>query len=173
MGGIEPDSTRNGGNTGEAVIHLICLGNALHSDHGFGTALHHTLSRLDWPQGIKVLDGLGRNAGLPLFEHCERAIVLEALPPCCGAPGQVVRLADIDYPQAPETMAVGTGPLLAAVRRIIQPAPRVELLGPVSVSRAAYCPGLTPLVAAAVETVAAMLVKELGGRRRNRRRLSA
>lgn len=155
------------------MIHLICLGNALHSDDGFGTALYYTLSRLDWPVGVRVLDGTGRHGGLTLFEHCERAIVLEALPPCCGAPGQVVRLADTDYPQEPQGMAVGTGPLLAAVRRIIHPAPQVELLGPVSVSRIPYSPGLTPLVAAAVETVVAMLVKELGGRRRKRRRLSA
>jgi len=156
------------------LIHLICLGNPLHSDDGFGSAIHYTLSRMEWPVDVRVLDGTGRHGGLPLFEHCDRAIVLEALPPSLGVPGQVARCADTDYPQEPQGMAVGTGPLLAAVRRIIQPAPQVELLGPVSVSRIPYSPGLTPLVAAAVGTVTAMLVKELGGRRRGkRRRLSA
>ncbi|MBX9635462.1 MAG: hypothetical protein K2X44_10830 [Magnetospirillum sp.] len=151
------------------MIHLICLGNPLHSDAGFGAAIHHRLTHLAWSGGIRVFDATARNA-LPLFEHCDRVIVLEALPPDCGIPGQIMRMNGQEYPPDPHgAMAVGTGPLLAAAARIIHPVPAIEVLGPVALRNQPYCPGLTPMVAAAVQTVTAMLVKELGGRQRKHR----
>ena len=74
------------------MIHLICLGNALHADDGFGAALAHRLGALVWPDNIRVLNGSGRFGPVDLFEHCRLALVLEAVPAHFGAPGEIVRL---------------------------------------------------------------------------------
>ncbi|MCR6630888.1 MAG: hypothetical protein NVV74_13040 [Magnetospirillum sp.] len=60
--------------------------------------------------------------------------------------------------------------MLAAVRRTISPLPAMEVLGPVSCLRMPFAPGLSPLVLAATQTVAALLAREFGGIRRDRRR---
>lgn len=147
-------------------MHLICVGNPLHGDDGFGAALYHHLARLDWPLGVRVFDAT-RDSALPMFEQCAHALVLDVLPPNFGAPGEIIRLNDAAYPpSAMGMLSGGTATLLAAVRRIVVPAPMVEILGPVATRRVPFSPGLSPLVAAAVETVTAMLVREYGARAR-------
>lgn len=145
------------------MIHLICLGNPMHADDGFGPALARRLEAMRWPPHIRLFDASG--GGTQMFAQCRRAVVLDVLAPDFGIPGQVLRLKAGDYPADPRgPFGSGTATLLAAVTRLIRPVPEIEILGPVACRRQPFSPGLSPLVAAAVGTVAAMLGRELEGR---------
>jgi hydrogenase maturation protease/hydrogenase 3 maturation protease len=147
------------------MIHVICLGNPMHGDDGFGPAVFRRLDGMDWPMGIRVFDAAAQGGGVGLFRECSRAIAIDALPPGTGQPGEVLRLRD--YPDDPQGAAAGgVGGILAAVRRTIRPLPDVEIVGAVAICCRPFQPGLSPLVAAAVETVAVMLRRDLGGRSR-------
>lgn len=150
---------------GNELIHVICLGNALHGDDGFGPAVYRQLSGLSWPADVRVFDAGAEGGVLPLFKACGTAMVIDALPPTSGGGGEILRLAD--YPADPMgERGTGTASILAAARRTISPMPELHVLGAVAIRCVPFHPGLSPLVAAAAETVAAMVAKELGGRAR-------
>lgn len=155
------------------MIHLICLGNPLHADDGFGAAVAHRLGGLEWPSSIRAIDG-SKGGGVALFEGCSRAIALQAFPSACGIAGQILRFGPGGFPSDPVgAFGSGTATLLASVARIVRPIPQIEVLGPVTALAIPFSPGLSPLVAAAVETVTAMLARELGGREKHRQRGAA
>lgn len=146
------------------MIHVICLGNALHGDDGFGAAVFRQLATLSWPDQVRVFDAAAEGGALKLFQTCDKALVIDALPPDSGRGGEIQRLDH--YPAEPMgAQGTGTAALLAAAQRTIQPMPPLEILGAVAIHCTPFHPGLTPLVAAAAETVAVMVAKELGGRR--------
>lgn len=154
------------------MIHLICLGNPLHADDGFGAAMAHRLGRLAWPEHVRVLDGTGTASPLPLFHDCRHAIVLEALPRRLGVAGEILRLNGASYRgHPPDQCDGGTNAILAAARRLVSPLPRIEVMGPVAACRLPFAPGLTPLVLAASITLTTRLAMEFGGvaPRRSRR----
>lgn len=156
------------------MIHLICLGNALHADDGFGAAMAHRLAALAWPDDVRVLNGSGRFGPVDLFEHCRLALVLEAVPAHLGAPGEIVRVDGASYlGHPPDNFRAGTGALLAAVRNMAG-APRLEVMGPAAVCRRPFSPGLSPLVLAAAQSLTVRLAAEFGGVRPGRsRRMTA
>lgn len=146
------------------MIHVICLGNPLHGDDGFGPAVYRHLSPLAWPQDVRVFDAAAEGGAVDLLRHCLRALVIDALPPDTGRGGEVLRLPD--YPPDPMgECGTGTAAILAAARRTIRPMPDLQVLGAVAIHCTPFHPGLSPLVAAAAKTVAAMVARELGGRR--------
>ncbi len=156
------------------VIHLICLGNALHADDGFGSVMAHRLGRLRWPDTVRVLDGTAKASPVALFEHCSRAIVLEALPRRMGCPGEIMRVDGASYRgHPPDQFSGGTNAVLAAVRRLVAPLPEIEVVGPVAACRLPFAPGLTPLVLAASHTLTTRLAAEFGGVAPRRRRMTA
>jgi hydrogenase maturation protease len=156
------------------VIHFICLGNPLHADDGFGSAIGHRLRRLHWPHNVRILDATGSLPPLPMFEQCRRAIILESLPRHLGVPGQILRLDAEHYSgHPPDPLTTGTGALLACVRRTVSPLPAMEVMGPVTSLRIPFAPGLSPLVLAASYSVAAALAAEFGGVVRRGRRGAA
>lgn len=156
------------------MIHLICLGNPLHADDGFGAAMVHRLNRLNWPEGVRVLDGTGKASPPSLFENCRQAIIIEALPRRLGVPGEILRLDGETYRgHPPDQFSGGTGAVLAAVRRLVEPLPQMEVIGPVACNRLPFAPGLSPLLMAASFTLTAMLAAEFGGKAAGRPRLSA
>lgn len=147
------------------MIHLICLGNALHADDGFGAAMIHRLNRLNWPEDVRVLDGTGKTSPPALFENCRRAIIIESLPQRLGVPGEILRLDGETYRgHPPDQFSGGTGAMLAAVRRLVDPLPTMEVIGPVACNRLPFAPGLSPLLMAASFTLTAMLAAEFGGK---------
>lgn len=161
---ITPNWTPPRISTGEDLIHVICLGNALHGDDGFGPAVYRQLSGLSWPDSVRVFDTSADGGVLALFRACGTAMVIDALPPTSGSGGEILRLSD--YPADPMgEYGTGTASILAAARRTIAPMPELRVLGAVAIRCAPFHPGLSPLLAAAAETVAAMVAKELGGRR--------
>lgn len=155
------------------MIHLICLGNPLHSDDGLGAVMAHRLGRLHWPDNVRILDGTGKTSPVPLFENCSRAIVLEALPRRMGHPGEILRVDGASYRgHPPDQFSGGTNAVLAAVRRLINPLPQIEVMGAVAASRLPFAPGLTPLVLAASHTLTVRLAAEFGGVTPRRRMLA-
>lgn len=153
------------------MIHIICLGNPLHTDDGFGAAMAYRLGRLEWPDGVRVLDGTGSTSPLPLFENCRRALIVEALPRRLGMPGEILRLDGATYKgHPPDEFTGGTSALLALVRRRVDPRPSLEVMGPVATSRLPFAPGLSPLTMAAAHTMTTLLAAEFGGRTTRRRR---
>lgn len=156
------------------MIHLICLGNSLHADDGFGAVMAHRLSRLQWPNRVRVLDGTGKASPLPLFENCRLAVIIEALPQRLGAPGEILRLDGDTYQgHPPDQFSNGTGSILTAVRRLVTPLPAIKVIGPVACNRLPFAPGLSPLTMAASLTLTAMLATEFGGKAAGHRRLTA
>jgi len=68
--------------------HIICFGNPLHGDDGFGPAVYQQLLTMPLPSDVKVFDAgtTGLNA-MTLFNDCDEAIIVDALtpngtPPC-------------------------------------------------------------------------------------------
>lgn len=144
------------------MIGLICLGNPWHADDGFGSAVHQRLSALRWPSHVRLHDG-GEGGVLDLLRHCQQAVLVSSLASHLGRPGQVLRLGESDIPADPQGV-LGSGPasILATMRRLIKSPPKTELLGAVALRQVPFSAGLSPLVAAAVETASAMLWRELG-----------
>jgi hydrogenase maturation protease len=76
-----------------SIAHVVCFGNPWHGDDGFG---HHVFRRLHefgaLPPAVELFDAgvAGLNA-LPYFEHCSKAVMVDAVR--VGAPvGTVHRL---------------------------------------------------------------------------------
>ncbi len=146
------------------MIHVICLGNPLHGDDGFGAAVYRQLAGLSWSGDVRVFDAAAEGGALALFKACDAVMVIDALPPTSGGGGEILRLPDYPADSMGER-GTGTAAILAAARRTITPMPDLSILGAVAIRCTPFHPGLSPLVAAAAETVAAMVAKELGGRR--------
>ncbi|SCA58256.1 Hydrogenase maturation protease [Candidatus Terasakiella magnetica] len=71
-----------------AHTHIICFGNPLHGDDGFGTAVFKALSQQDLGTDVKLMDGgTSSLSALNLFEGCEQAIVVDALKDDTGTVG--------------------------------------------------------------------------------------
>ena len=66
--------------TDMSARHIICFGNPLHGDDGFGTAVCEALQRQELPEGTKVMDGgTSSLSALNLFDGCSRAIIVDAM----------------------------------------------------------------------------------------------
>ncbi|OJX71754.1 hydrogenase maturation protease [Magnetospirillum sp. 64-120] len=144
------------------VIGLICLGNMLHADDGFGPAVHRRLASRRWPDGVRLLDAT-EGGVLDLLRQCRHAILVTSLDRTLGQPGQVLRLSDDQVPADPQgPLGAGVAAILASMRRLLPEPPATEILGVVALRQIPFSAGLSPLVAAAVETTSAMLWREWG-----------
>ncbi|MBI2242246.1 MAG: hydrogenase maturation protease [Magnetospirillum gryphiswaldense] len=144
------------------VIGLICLGNMLHADDGFGPAVHRRLASRRWPDGVRLLDAT-EGGVLDLLRQCRHAILVTSLDRTLGQPGQVLRLSDDQVPADPQgPLGAGAAAILASMRRLLPEPPATEILGAVALRQIPFSAGLSPLVAAAVETTSAMLWREWG-----------
>ncbi|WP_135075501.1 hydrogenase maturation protease [Terasakiella sp. SH-1] len=66
---------------GEGVkTHIVCFGNPLHGDDGFGTAVYEQLCSKDLGAHVSVMDGgTSSLSALALFEECAHAIIVDAI----------------------------------------------------------------------------------------------
>lgn len=144
------------------MIGLICLGNPLHADDGFGTAVHRRLTARDWPGHVRLHDG-SEGGVLEILRQCRQAVLITALSSRLGRPGQVLRLSEADIPADPQgPLGAGPASIVAAMHRLMRKPPQTEILGAVAALQVPFSTGLTPLVAAAVETTSAMLWRQWG-----------
>lgn len=143
------------------MITVICLGNPLHGDDGFGAAVHRRLTGRRWPVDVSLVDA-SQGGALDAAGTCRRLVLVTTLAGHFGRPGQILRLDGASLPPDPRgDLGCGLGALLAAMGRLGL-SPVVDVLGVVAVRQVPFSAGLSPLVAAAVETTAAMLWRELG-----------
>lgn len=144
------------------MIGLICLGNSLHADDGFGTAVHRRLAARAWPGHVCLHDG-SEGGVLDVLRQCRQAVLITALSHRLGPPGQVLRLTEAEIPADPQgPLGAGPASIVVAMRRLMQRPPETEILGAVAALQIPFSAGLTPLVAAAVETASAMLWRQWG-----------
>jgi hydrogenase maturation protease len=139
--------------------HILCFGNPLHGDDGFGPAVFAHLARRRRPDHLSLFDaGTPGPAALALFEDCDEAIVVDALAPA-GTPGRIARLsADSIVSEsvlAPHGM--GLGYVLQALAALPGPKPFITIFGAEAESHRPFKPGLSPAVAQAARDVADLL----------------
>ena len=61
-------------------IHVICFGNELHGDDGFGPAVHAHLAAAPLPAHVRLMRAdIAGLAAIGCFEGCAQAIVVDAL----------------------------------------------------------------------------------------------
>ena len=62
------------------TVHVLCFGNLLQGDDGFGIHVYTRLCAEPWPPGVRVFDaGISGLSALAHFEGCERAVIVDAL----------------------------------------------------------------------------------------------
>jgi len=132
--------------------HVICFGNELHGDDGFGPAVHGRLAGMRLPAGVRLFraDTAGV-AALPLFEGCGRVVLVDAVSGF-GTPGSLHTLPPEAV--APEAEAsghgFGIGGLLRLAAAMLPTLPAICLVGVEAARVAAFSPGLSPEVDAAL-----------------------
>ncbi|ACB33615.1 hydrogenase maturation protease [Leptothrix cholodnii SP-6] len=133
--------------------HLLCFGNELHGDDGFGPAVGRRLlaQPLPRPWELHQIGTRGLDA-LSLLLDCEAAIVIDAAAPH-GQPG---RLRELDVSAvATEASIVGHGMGLGFVLRALQasgePRPALRILTAEMADVSPFRMSLSPAVAEAVD----------------------
>jgi hydrogenase maturation protease len=145
-------------------LHIVCFGNELHGDDGFGPAVHARLAAGPLPAGVRLLRAdLAGLAAIGCFEGCDDAIVVDAVAGF-GPPGSLheldaAGLADAAArDEAPGGFhGAGVGSLLRLLPAALPRVPSIRLLGAEIGQLQPYSPGLSPPVAAAVATAAARI----------------
>jgi hydrogenase 3 maturation protease len=117
----------------QAGVHVVCFGNPLHGDDGFG---HHVFRRLcqrdDLPPAIELFEaGIAGLDALAQFDGCAKAVIVDAVR--VGAPiGTLHRLApsDLEPPGAELSLhELGLPSLLAALPAVSSHQPEVVVIG--------------------------------------------
>jgi hydrogenase maturation protease len=147
------------GSRGSTSRHIVCFGNPLHGDDGFGPAVYQRLLSLARPAGLRLTEaGTPGPAALALFLDCDDLVIVDALAPA-GAPGRVSE-PSVESIQAEQTVAghgIGVGYLLRALAALPEPAPRIRIVAVEASGITPFVPGLSPPVAQAVDDVVALL----------------
>ncbi|NTV71666.1 MAG: hydrogenase maturation protease [Azonexaceae bacterium] len=133
-------------------MRILCFGNPLHGDDGFGPAVSLALKRVPLPREVRVIDcGTRGLDALHFFENCPHVLIVDAM--AGPQPGKLHLLNPHSVPvenTGSGGHGAGIGYLLAAVHETIPNPPVIEIIaveiGPVS----AFSPGLSLEVAAAV-----------------------
>lgn len=137
--------------------HILCFGNPMHGDDGFGPAVFARLAGRPCPPGLRLVDaGTPGLSALALFEECDEVIVVDALAPA-GAPGRIECLdaAAITTETTLAPHGMGVGYMLRALAALPGGKPAITIIGAQAQSCRAFQPGLSPAMARAVpETVA-------------------
>lgn len=138
--------------------HLICFGNELHGDDGFGAVVYQRLLALGAPPGWLLFETGSRGLdALALFDGCEQAIIVDAAAPA-GCPGRLIqpKAADIETSAAVDVHGAGVGYLLRALA-VLDRRPQLRVIAAEMTELTSFQPGLSPAVEQAVERVIPIL----------------
>lgn len=81
------------------MVHIICFGNLWAGDDGVGIHVFNELNRQRLDDGVRIFDaGLSGFGALNCFEHCDKAIVIDAVQGPAPA-GSVHRFTLTDFPE--------------------------------------------------------------------------
>lgn len=139
------------------TCHIVCFGNELHGDDGFGIRIYTELCRLAWPEDIEIFNaGIAGLNALRFLENCRKAILVDALANF-GKAGEICVLRPEDLADRPQRLSghgLGLPYLLEALKVIREPLPEILIIGVEITAAKPFSPGLSDNVAQAVpETV--------------------
>ncbi|MBM7457108.1 hydrogenase maturation protease [Oceanisphaera litoralis] len=112
-------------------VRIVYLGNPLHGDDGAGIQALALSRALAWPAGVELVDGgTGGVSLLPLFRHCRRVILVDALL-SPGHEGEIYQRFNVQA----DSLAGDTGlehgggikGLLALVPLLVSPVPIIDM----------------------------------------------
>ena len=134
-------------------LRILCFGNSLHGDDGFGPALYRRLMDSALPAGVVAIEAGTRGLdALPFFEHCPHLILADAMAGTVA--GRIRRLTPDTLPldmQKPGSHGGGLPLLLAAMAAVIGTPPRIDIIAAELTRIAPFSPGLSAPMRAAVE----------------------
>lgn len=140
--------------------HILCFGNPLHADDGFGHAVYQRLAALPLPSNLRLFDvGTPGLAALGLFQDCDEVIIVDALAPG-GMPGRLCQLMpeSISVESVLPGHAIGVGYLLQALAALSEPIPPLRIIAVETAVICAFQPGLSEPVAKAVSHAVTLLM---------------
>jgi len=136
--------------------HIVCFGNELHGDDGFGIRVYERLRGLAWPKDVKLFNaGIAGLDALEFLVDCRQAILVDALADS-GNAGEVCVFKPHDLADCREMPGghdLGIPYLLKALEIIRQPLPDIVIVG-VEVETEAikpFSPGLSDKAKRAVD----------------------
>jgi hydrogenase maturation protease len=141
--------------------HVICFGNPLHGDDGFGPAVFQRLAAAPLPADVRIFEAGTRGLdALALLTGCREAVLVDAMAGA-GRPGRLrlispEALAAAEAP-APTGHGEGIGYLLRALVAVGEPLPVLRILVAEASVLRPYSPGLSPKVATAVARAVRLL----------------
>ena len=138
---------------------ILCFGNPLHGDDGFGSAVYQRLADLPLPDGLRLVDaGTPGLAALALFQDCDEIIIVDALAPG-GVPGRIRHLMPetIELESSLPGHGIGVGYLLRALAALPERTPRIRIIAVETSAVTPFQPGLSDPVARAVDEAVALL----------------
>jgi hydrogenase maturation protease len=129
-----------------AARHIVCFGNELHGDDGFGSRIYAQLCQLTWPKDVEVFNaGIAGLNALRFLEDCRQAILVDALANF-GNVGEVFLLRPDDLADRPEQLTghgLGLPYLLEAFKVIREPLPDILIVGVEIAVINSFSPGLS------------------------------
>lgn len=129
-----------------AARHIVCFGNDLHGDDGFGSHIYARLCQLTWPSDVEVFNaGIAGLNALRFLEDCDQAILVDAVANF-GNVGEVLLLSPDDLADRPEQLTghgLGLPYLLEALKVIREPLPEIQIVGVEIAAIHCFSPGLS------------------------------
>ncbi|MGZ4959492.1 MAG: hydrogenase maturation protease [Methylomonas sp.] len=112
--------------------HIICFGNELHGDDGFGMCVYSRLMAMTWPKDVEVFyAGVAGLNALRFLEDCSQAILVDALANF-GKVGEVCVLKPDDLTAGQQNLTghgLGIPYLLEALKIMRNPLPDILIIG--------------------------------------------
>ncbi|EGW21836.1 hydrogenase maturation protease [Methylobacter tundripaludum] len=128
------------------TLHIVCFGNELHGDDGFGIRVYAQLCRSTWTKDVEVFNaGIAGLNALRFLEDCSQAILVDALANF-GNVGEVFLLRPEDLADRPEQLTghgLGIPYLLEALKVIREPQPDILIVGVEIAAVNPFSPGLS------------------------------
>ena len=130
---------------------ILCFGNSLHGDDGFGHAVSLALTRTLHDPNVEIHDCAIRGFdALPLFADCAHVVVVDAMAGPCPGTLRVLAADEVPVEDSGSSHGAGVGALLAAVRAALGEMPRIDVIAVEIASAVPFSPGLSPEVASAI-----------------------
>lgn len=148
------------------MIHVLCFGNELHGDDGFGIHVGRAVAaQLDSDKARVFEVGARGLDALPLAEGCARLLLVDALHDAAQVPGTLceIELRDVPEADAGQLHAAGVAWLATATRAGVVVLPDATLLGAVVGAIRPFDMALSPPLAARVPEVAARVIELVTG----------
>ena len=145
-------------------VRVVCFGNPLHGDDGFGNHVFRRLCRCDdLPPAVELFDaGIAGLDVLPLFDGCAKAVIVDAVR--VGGPvGTLHRLVPSDLEPPGDEVSLhelGVSSLLAALAAVSSEPPEVVVIGAQVESVRAFTDALSAPLQNVLPAAVAMVLRE-------------